>query len=141
NRIRHAVGVGFEHAIRDSSMVSRAPEIAGAPAEDLRASILAIAQDEPERPEPGHPVIRIVQAELGTEARDLPLRGELRQGQLDAALHLFGEQHHFSSSLLLQGRWRRGGASWVPLKTRAAAPAENPSFWAVQLGPEPPSAP
>src|SRR5262249_41428212 len=37
DRVRDAIGVGLEHAIRDSTMVGRAPEIAAPPAEDLRA--------------------------------------------------------------------------------------------------------
>src|SRR5439155_692646 len=93
-----AVGVRFEHAIRDAAVVGRAPEIAASPAEDFGAAVLTISQDEPERPEARDPVLGIVQAQLGTEARDLPLRRELGQGQLDQALHLFGKQHRCSSS-------------------------------------------
>src|SRR5262245_59177803 len=105
-------------------MVARAPEITGSPAEDLRAPVLAIAQDEPERPEPGHPVIRIVQAQLGAQASDLPLRRELRQSQLDQALHLFREQHHFSSSRAADAVGEQAGCHGVPywlrrLKIRA----------------------
>jgi hypothetical protein len=47
----------------------------------------------PNVPRPENPVIGIVQAELRAKARDLPLRGELCQGQLDQALHLLGKQH------------------------------------------------
>src|SRR5262250_3335062 len=99
-------------------MVGRAPEIAGSPAEDLRAPILAIAQDEPERAESGDPVIRVVQAQLGAEARDLPLRGELRQSQFDQALHLFREQHHFSSSRAARAVWgSKGSATGQPVRS------------------------
>src|SRR5262249_29076000 len=60
DRIRNAVGVRLEHAIRDAAMVGRAPEIAGPPAEHLRGPGLAVAQHESERPEPGDPVIGVV---------------------------------------------------------------------------------
>src|SRR5438132_14146522 len=101
------------------------PWFARLPGQDFGTAALTISQDEPERPEARDPVIGIVQAQLGTQARDLPLRRELRQGQLDQALHLFGKQHRCSSS---ERPCRRGGSKEGATATRIGTPAEKPEF-------------
>src|SRR5215471_359312 len=103
-------------------MVGRAPEITRPPAEHLRDPGLAVAQHESERPEPGDPMIRVVQVELRAQAGHLPLRCEFCQSELDQSLHLLREQH----AALLKGRRTRGTASRVPRPPAERTRARNP---------------
>src|SRR2546425_9781859 len=76
DRIRDPVGVRLEHAVGNTAVIRGVHEVPVPPAEDLCGPALAVAQDETEGPEAGDPVVRIVQAQLGAPAGDLPLGGE-----------------------------------------------------------------